>query len=186
MRIEAVGYGAGSLDPGEFPNVLRLILGEVATETGADADTVCVLETNVDDVSGELAGFVSESLFERGALDVFTTPIFMKRNRPAVQISVICKVEDAPRLEGFLFEQGLTLGVRKQSLQRSKLARALVTVRTEFGEIGIKTGSLNGRVVSAKPEFCDCVSAAKKHAVAVKAVMEAAIAAYQKGISASR
>ena len=181
MKIETVGYGAGSMQFDDFPNVLRLILGQAAAEDSANADTVYLLETNIDDISGELLGCVTETLFEQGALDVFTTPIHMKQNRPAVQISVICKTEDAPRLEQVLFEQGLTFGIRRQILQRSKLARDFVTVQTEFGQIRIKTGLLNGKIVNAKPEFADCVSSAKKHNVPVKAVLESAMAAYQKG-----
>ena len=180
MKIEAVGYGAGSRNPEEFPNVLRLILGQTTAEDSANADTVRLLETNVDDVSGELIGFITEELFQHGALDVFTTPITMKQNRPAVQISVICKAEDGLELEKVLFEQGLTFGIRKQILQRSKLARAFVSVQTEFGEIRVKTGRLNGRIVNAKPEFSECVLAAKKHNVAVREVVEAAMAAYKK------
>jgi len=180
MKIESLGYGAGSSQFDDFPNVLRLILGQTTTEKSANADTVCLLETNIDDISGELLGFVTENLFEHGALDVFTTPTYMKKNRPAVQMSVICKIEDALRLEQLLFEQGLTFGIRRQILQRSKLARDFVAVRTEFGQIRIKTGSLNGRIVNAKPEFSDCLSSAKKHNVPVKAVLEAAIAAYEK------
>jgi uncharacterized protein (DUF111 family) len=180
MKIETLGYGAGSSQFDDFPNVLRLILGQTTPENSANADTVCLLETNIDDISGELLGFVTENLLEHGALDVFTTPTYMKQNRPAVQMSVICKIEDAPSLEQLLFEQGLTFGVRRQILQRSKLARDFVAVQTEFGQIRIKTGSLNGRIVNAKPEFSDCLSSAKKHNVPVKAVLEAAIAAYEK------
>lgn len=183
MKIEAVGYGAGSLNPAEFPNVLRLILGQTAVESSANADSICLLETNIDDASGELLGFITEELLEHGALDVFSTPIFMKQNRPAVQISVICKTEDAPKLEQVLFEQGLTFGIRRQILQRSKLERDFVTVQTEFGQIKIKTGWLNGKILNAKPEFSDCVLAAKKHNVAVKAVLEAAMAVYKKNRS---
>jgi len=182
MKIETVGYGAGSMQFEDFPNVLRLILGQGVAEKTADADTVCLLETNIDDVSGELVGFVTESLFEHGALDVFTTPIHMKQNRPAVQISVLCKPGDAPQLEQVLFKQGLTFGIRKQILQRSKLAGDFVTVGTEFGEIRIKTGSLNGKIVNAKPEFSDCICAAKEHNVGVKAVLEAAMAAWKKAV----
>jgi uncharacterized protein (TIGR00299 family) protein len=191
MKIEAIGYGAGSLESEKFPNVLRLILGQAVDEaeigyhvgypTVANADSVCLLETNVDDVSGELVGSVMEKLLSRGALDVFTTPIYMKQGRPAEQISVICKIEDVQQLEQILFEEGLTFGVRRQILQRSKLAREFVAVKTEFGEIRIKTGALGGKIVNAKPEFSDCVSAAKKHKVAVKAVLDAAMAAYKAG-----
>jgi hypothetical protein len=181
MKIEAVGYGAGSLESEEFPNVLRLILGQTVAEDLANTDSVCLLETNIDDVSGELVGSVADKLLKDGALDVFSTPIYMKQSRPAVQISVICKVEDAQQLEQILFEQGLTFGIRKQILQRSKLAREFVTVQTEFGEIRIKTGTLGGEIVNAKPEFSDCRLAAEKHNVSVKTVLDAAIAAYKKG-----
>ncbi len=180
MKIETIGYGAGSLQSEDFPNVLRLILGQTATPGLENADSVCLLETNIDDISGELLGFITENLFESGALDVFTTPIYMKHNRPAVRICVICKIEDVQRLERVLFEQGLTFGIRKQILQRSKLARDFVTVTTGFGEIKIKTGSLGGKVVNAKPEFSDCRLAAKKHNVSVKTVLDAAISAYKK------
>jgi hypothetical protein len=181
MKIEAIGYGAGSLESEEFPNVLRLILGQTAGEMEANADSVCLLETNIDDVSGEIVGSVTEKLFKQGALDVFTTPIYMKQGRPAEQISVICKIEDVQQMEQILFEEGLTFGVRRQILQRSKLARQFLTVQTEFGEIRIKTGSLGGKVVNAKPEFSDCSAAAEKHNVAVKAVLDAAMAAYRAG-----
>jgi len=178
MKIEAVGYGAGSLESEEFPNVVRLILGQTVEETQANADSVCLIETNIDDAGGELIGLVTEKLFTQGALDVFSTPIYMKQNRPAVQLSVICKIEDIQQLEQILFTEGLTFGVRKQIMQRSKLAREFVSVETEFGKIRIKTGTMDGRVVNAKPEFSDCISAAKKHDVAVKAVLDAAMAAY--------
>jgi uncharacterized protein (TIGR00299 family) protein len=181
MKIEAIGYGAGSLESEEFPNVLRLILGQTAGEMEATADSVCLLETNIDDISGEIVGSVTEKLFKQGALDVFTTPIYMKHGRPAEQISVICKIEDIQQLEQILFEEGLTFGVRRQILQRSKLAREFVAVQTEFGEIRIKTGTLGGKIVNAKPEFSDCISAAEKHNVAVKAVLDAAMAAYRTG-----
>jgi uncharacterized protein (TIGR00299 family) protein len=181
MLIEKIGYGAGSLESEKFPNVLRLLLGQTVDDAEANADSVCLLETNIDDISGEMVGSVMEKLFGRGALDVFTTPIYMKHGRPAEQISVICKVEDIQQLERILFEEGLTFGVRKQILQRSKLARQFVTVRTEFGEIRIKVGTLGGKIVNAKPEFSDCISAAEKHNVAVKAVLDAAMAAYRAG-----
>jgi pyridinium-3,5-bisthiocarboxylic acid mononucleotide nickel chelatase len=180
MKIEAIGYGAGSLESEKFPNVLRLILGQTVDDAEANADSVCLLETNIDDISGEMVGSATEKLFRQGALDVFTTPIYMKHGRPAEQISVICKIEDVQQLEQVLFEEGLTFGVRRQILQRSKLAREFLAVQTEFGEIRIKTGSLGGKVVNAKPEFSECISAAEKHKVAVKAVLDAAMAAYKK------
>jgi uncharacterized protein (TIGR00299 family) protein len=180
MKIEAIGYGAGSLESEKFPNVLRLILGQIVDDAEANADSVCLLETNIDDASGELVGSVTEKLFGSGALDVFTTPIYMKHGRPAEQISVICKISDVQPLEQTLFEEGLTFGIRRQILQRTKLAREFVAVQTEFGQIRIKVGSLCGKIVNAKPEFSDCSAAAKKHNVPVKAVLDAAMAAYKK------
>jgi uncharacterized protein (TIGR00299 family) protein len=181
MKIETIGYGAGSLESDEFPNVVRLILGQLVAEGSENADSVCLLETNMDDASGELVGWVTDRLFENGALDVFTTPIYMKQSRPAEQISVLCRIEDAQQLEQILFEQGLTFGIRRQVLQRSKLAREFVGVKTEFGEIKIKVGKLGGRIVNAKPEFSDCVLAAKKHNVPVKRVLDTAIIALGRG-----
>lgn len=179
MKIEAIGYGAGSLQSEEFPNVLRLILGRNADENAADADSVCLLETNVDDMSGELVGSITDKLLEQGTLNVFTTPIYMKQNRPAVKISVLCRIQSVRQLEQILFEQAVTFGIRKQILQRSKLAKDFVTVRTEFGRIKIKTGSLDGKIVNAKPEFSDCIRAAKKHNVPAKAVLDAAISTFR-------
>jgi uncharacterized protein (TIGR00299 family) protein len=181
MKIEAIGYGAGSMNPDEFPNVLRLFLGQTMPQDSADTDTVCLLETNVDDATAELIGFVTEELLELGASDVFSTAIVMKHSRPAVKISVICTPELASTMEKVLFEQGLTLGIRKQLLQRTRLVRNFVTVQTEFGPIRMKTGSLNGRIVNAKPEFSDCLAAAKNQNVPVKTVSDAAIASYKKG-----
>jgi len=177
MKIETIGLGAGVKDPKAFPNILRLIIGQTADPDSETADSVCLLETNVDDVTGELIAPVTEKLLAASALDVFTTPIYMKHNRPAVKISVICKIRDIQPMERLLFEEGLTLGIRRQILQRTKLARRIVTVDTEFGRIRIKLGFFDGRVVSTKPEIADCQTAAKKHNVPVKTVIHAAIKA---------
>lgn len=181
MRIDSVGYGAGTLESDDFPNVLRLIIGQ--DDKNADTDCVCLLETNVDDATSEQIGFVLEKLLEKGALDVFTTAIGMKHNRPAVKISVICAPADSGLLENILFEQGLTLGIRKQLVQRSKLLREFVTVKTEYGEIRVKMGSIGGRIVSAKPEYADCVAAAKRHDVALKIIQQAVMKSFDSRIS---
>jgi len=178
MQIEAIGYGAGTLRSDKFPNVLRLFLGKSASAGKSDVDSVCLLETNIDDSTGELIGALTERLFDAGAVDVFTTPVYMKHNRPAVRLSVICNIKDAQRLERLIFEQGVTLGVRRQTLQRSKLRRKLVPVKTRFGRINIKTGYLDGRAVFAKPEFVDCRRATKRHNVSTRAVSDSALAAY--------
>ena len=185
MKIETVGCGAGALDREGFPNILRLIVGQAADNSGAEADVVCLLETNIDDISGEVVGYLAEHLLELGALDVFTAPIAMKQNRPAVQLSVICSLQESPRFEQVMFEQGLTFGIRRQILQRSKLAREFMTVETQYGQVRIKVGSLKGTIVNAKPEFADCRQAAQKHNVPLKTVLAAAESAYRRTISES-
>jgi uncharacterized protein (TIGR00299 family) protein len=178
MHIESIGYGAGSMDLEEFPNVLRLFIGK--TQAGATADTVCLLETNIDDTSGELIGAVTTELFEKGALDVYTTAISMKHNRPAVKMSVICEIRDVSVLEHVLFEQTMTLGIRNQIISRRKLERDFVCVETEFGKINVKIGLSEGKIISYKPEFSDCLEASKRHKLPVKSVIEAAISAFKK------
>jgi len=180
MVIESIGCGAGTREFEGLANVLRLFVGEAVTATGSEEDVVCVVEANIDDASGEVVGAGVERLLEVGALDVFCEPIYMKKNRPGVKLSVICNLGDVEVVEGVIFEEGLSLGVRKQYLQRDKLAREFVSVETEFGKIRIKVGMLSGEVVSAKPEFSDCAEAAKRSGAAVRVVLEAAMMAYKK------
>jgi pyridinium-3,5-bisthiocarboxylic acid mononucleotide nickel chelatase len=181
MKILKTGYGAGTFNPEDFPNVLRLFIGESVNSEPSTVDSVCLLETNIDDLSGEIVGSVVEKIFEIGVLDCFTMPIYMKHNRPAYKLTVICEIKDEERISHFLFEQGLTLGIRRQILHRRKLERDFVTATTPFGVIKIKTGRLDGKVVFCKPEFSDCQQAAQRHNVAVKTVMDAAMAAYKRG-----
>ena len=182
MKIGSIGYGAGALESDEFANILRLMIGESAGPDDADADCVCLLETNVDDATGETIGFVMAKLLEEGALDVFTTAIGMKHNRPAVKLSVICAPDDRSRMEGIIFEQGLTLGVREQIVQRSKLLRKFVTVKTEYGEIQVKMALAEGKLVSAKPEYADCATAAKRHNVALAIIQQSVMNAFNSRI----
>ncbi len=180
MVIERIGHGAGTRDSDEFANVLRLMIGESAECDGSESDTVCLLEANIDDATGEQIGFAMEMLFAEGALDVFTEPIQMKKNRPGVRLSVMCKPDDAGKMEDVIFGQGLSFGLRKQFIERSKLARQMVTVDTEYGQIAVKVGSLRGKEVTAKPEYEDCAKAAKKHGVALKTVQKAAMRTLKK------
>ncbi len=178
MTVEAVGCGAGTLDSESFPNVLRLFIGQVADEAAAQADTIYLLETNIDDITGEVIGATAAKLFAKGALDVYTTAISMKHNRPAVKLSVICQPGKAAELEQVIFEAGLTFGIRRQLMQRSRLAREFIKVTTELGKITVKVGKLDGNIVNVKPEFADCAGTAETHNVAVAAVIDAAMKAY--------
>ncbi len=182
MRIEAVGYGVGQRDHPELPNVLRLFVGqEVKVESGkVEHDEVWVLEANIDDASGELIGHVTEKLQEAGALDVFCTAISMKKNRPGTQISVICRLTDATKLENILFQESTTFGVRRHICHRSILAREHQTVATPFGSIRVKVGYFDGRAMSWSVEFEDCRQAAEQYQVTAKEVIAAATAGYRK------
>jgi len=178
MRIEKIACGAGSLDSEQFPNILRLIIGRAEKPALADTDSVYLLETNIDDATAEQIGYTSEKLLEAGALDVFTTPIYMKQNRPAVKLSAICTIKDEAKITQLLMQQGLTFGIRRQLLTRSKLLRSFLTVQTKFGKIRIKTGTFGGKIVNAKPEFQDCKNAAEKFNVPIKMVTDAALKEY--------
>lgn len=182
MKISSIGYGAGTLDTDSFANLLRLTIGETIDADNADTDHICLMETNIDDVTSEGIGFVFEKLLDAGALDVFTTPILMKQNRPAVKLSVMCQPEKIETIEKIIFKEGMTLGIRKQILERKKLPRQIVTVETEFGKISMKIASLDGKIVKIKPEYSDCKEAANRHNVPLNLVQQAAIKACKQGI----
>jgi hypothetical protein len=179
MCVERIGYGAGTREAEGVSNVLRLFVGEA--KGGVEADEVCVLEANVDDVTGEIIGGVCEKLMGAGALDVFTMPVYMKRNRPAVMLSVICEKAKAFEMERIIFSEGVTFGIRRRMTVRSKLVREIVEVETRYGKIGIKRGFMGGEVVNVKCEYKDCAAAAEKHGVAIKEVMSEAMRVFEKG-----
>lgn len=178
MTLEAVGYGAGTMEFEGLANTLRVVIGRTAGVSDTTIDSVCLLETNVDDSSSEVIGYVTEKLLSAGALDVYTTPILMKKNRPAVKISILAPHNQVSEIERILFSEQITFGTRRQTLQRTTLKRQVVSVVTEFGEINIKAGLRDAEIISAKPEFSECEKAAQKHGVAVKIVQQAAIKAF--------
>jgi uncharacterized protein (TIGR00299 family) protein len=189
MRVQHIGYGAGSRNPKDFPNVLRLSIGE-AMETASHAEdgsqahasnTVTVLETALDDLSPQVVAHVAESALAQGALDVMLTPVLMKKGRPGTLITILCKPEDSARFENLLLRETSTLGVRIHSEHRSCLDRTHRTVVTTYGDIRVKVGSHDGEELNAAPEFEDCRTAAAKHGVPVKQVIQAATAAYIAG-----
>ena len=189
MRVDSVGYGAGTRNPEGFPNVLRLSVGEAdqdETQTQIPfrndkqrgSQTVSVLETALDDATPQVLGYVAEEALRLGALDVMLSPVVMKKGRPGTVVTVLCDPSEAARFEEFLLRETTTLGVRTRQDRRVCLDRAHVAVMTEFGEIRVKTGSLEGQTLNANAEFEDCRAAAQKHGVALKMVMQAAVAAY--------
>ncbi len=173
MTLAAVGYGAGGRDL-PIPNVLRLLVGERATPDGAIAETLTSLETNVDDLNPEIYDYVMARLFDAGALDVFLSPIQMKKNRPATLVRVLCQPADADALMAILFAETSTLGVRQQLVTRHCLARTTHTVETPYGSVRVKVASLGDGQVKAAPEYEDCRRLAKASGVPLREVYRAA------------
>ena len=174
VTYERVGYGFGTRDPGPLPNALRVFLGEAAGE--ANRDEVAVLETTVDDMSGELVGQLMETLFAAGALDVATTPASMKKNRPAIRVTVIARPDDERVLAETILRQSTTFGVRLRREGRVVLERRTETVATPWGEVRVKIGALGGEDVQVSPEFDDCKRVADAACVPLKDVMREAAA----------
>ena len=166
MTIDRIGVGAGGKDPAAFPNVLRLWLGETADTTTPIArwqDNVVLMETNLDDATGEQLGFAMERLFEAGALDVWHTPIQMKKNRPGILLSALGPAALESRLAEVFLRDTPTLGVRVRPVGRYVADRDIVTVDTEYGPMRVKRKWLGGEVVSAAPEYEDVAAAAQTH-----------------------
>ena len=180
MKIEKSAYGAGSRDFPGHPNVLRLVIGEALPSLASKtkSETVSVLEANLDDLNPQVFGYVMDRLLEEGALDVFGVPVQMKKNRPGTLLTVLCKPEDAERLEQLIFSETTTLGVRHREESRQTLARRWESVRTEWGEVRIKIASMNGTVTNYAPEYEDCRRIAAEHHVPLKTVMQEASRAY--------
>ncbi len=188
MKIERIGYGAGEKDLQDQPNVLRLLVGE-AVEAGdtPDDEEVCVLETNLDDISGELVGYCTTRLWEAGALDVFTTAIGMKKNRPGVKLSVLCRTADIEPIEAVLFTETTTLGVRRYAVRRHVLSRQPHTVETPWGAVEGKVGWLRSGSWRFAPEYESCRHVAVAHNVPLRAVYEAAQKAFDpEGVGGKR
>ncbi|MGZ3611633.1 MAG: nickel pincer cofactor biosynthesis protein LarC2, partial [Ktedonobacteraceae bacterium] len=157
--IERVGYGFGRKQF-PWPNCLRVCLGRAGNSNKqselADSDWVAVIESNIDNMTGELLGGLMDKLFVAGALDVNYTPIQMKKNRPAVMLTIICQVEEGNALSELLLSESSTLGVRISQVQRIKAQRVLENLQTPFGPVSIKIKRLGNRVISATPEYDDC------------------------------
>jgi uncharacterized protein (TIGR00299 family) protein len=177
MSIEKIGYGAGSRDLDKAPNVLRAVLGvasAVSYPSSEEADAVAVIETNIDDMNPQLFGDVMERLLAAGALDVFLTPVQMKKNRPGTLLTVLCERNHVDALSELLLTHTTSFGLRVHEAQRRKLAREIVKVKTRFGEIEMKVGRLGGKIVARSPEFESCKHAAAKFNVSVKEVHDEA------------
>ena len=172
MTVERVGYGAGSRDFPDRPNILRVFVGEVAGD--AATETVAQVETTIDDMSPQLYEPLMERLFEAGALDVFLTPVIMKRSRPGTVLTALCPPARVAELSRVLFEESSTIGLRWTEVSRARLEREMVTIPTAYGALPFKVSRLGGRVVTVTPEFADVVRLAREKSLAVREVLDQA------------
>jgi pyridinium-3,5-bisthiocarboxylic acid mononucleotide nickel chelatase len=182
MKLQQAGYGAGTRQYEKFPNVLRVLIGEEqVTDATAPADeSLWMIETNMDDISPQILGHVMERAFEFGALDCYFTSVQMKKNRPGVLLSILCRADERPALSELLFSETTTLGIRAYAVERRALQRRTVAVETQYGPIDVKVAQLNGHVVKAMPEYEQCRQAARDANVPLRVVEEAARAALRQ------
>ena len=196
MVVEQMGYGAGSREYRSFPNVLRLMLGETQVSKidpeqreiqgvcNSQIDHLIMLETNIDDISPQVLGFVMERSLELGSLDCWFTPIQMKKNRPATKLSILCTLDMRERLIQLLYAETTTLGVRSVNIERHSLPRETVKVKTVFGEVDVKVARFGDKVVNVMPEYEHVRSLAIQNNVPFRVVHEAVITNF-KGLSQS-
>ena len=168
INVSRIAYGLGTRDSQQYPNALALWIG---TEQTAKYSTgVKLVETNIDDMSGEMLGYVQERLFEMGARDVWFTPIQMKKNRPATMLSVIVSADNEAETVDLMMRETSTLGVRVRQLERIEADREVVQVETSLGKVAVKLKRLNGAVVSVAPEYEDARVCALKHSLSLQEV----------------
>ena len=178
MKIERIGYGAGEKEF-SIPNLLRVSIGEKILEDenlkdGYVGDEAVLIETNIDDMNLEFYDYIMDQLFSQGALDVFLTPIQMKKNRPAHMLSIIVYEQDLKEILEVLFSESTTLGVRIREIKRLRLAQQNFITETKYGKIRVKVGIFKGEIKNIAPEYEDCKKMAKQHQVPLKEVYEEA------------
>ncbi len=182
MVIERIGYGAGDADFEGHPNVLRAMLGSSWPAGGPGGREVTVVECTIDDMNPQGYGYLMERLFETGAIEVFYTPVQMKKGRPGVLVTVICAATDLQPLARIIFDETTTFGMRYRTMGRIELERRSETVTTPYGRIRVKIASLEGRVAQAQPEYEDCRKAAARRRVPLETVRRAALAAWERPV----
>jgi pyridinium-3,5-bisthiocarboxylic acid mononucleotide nickel chelatase len=180
MKPEKIAYGAGTRSFKNFPNVVRLTIGETPAHKDSPfpVEEISVLEANVDDMSPQVFGYVMEQALQQGALDAFGTPVQMKKNRPGMLLTVLCRTEDSQRLTRMILSETTTLGVRMRQETRAALARRHVSIHTRWGEVRMKLANLNGSISNYAPEYEDCRRIAQEQNVPLKTVMQEAIKVY--------
>lgn len=168
FSIDKIGYGIGHRDL-EIPNVLRVYLGQKGTSKEI-IEYQYIIETNIDDMNPELYGYIEEKLFEVGALDVFKTPIIMKKGRPGIKLSILYVIENEEKIFDVIFKETTSIGVRKYRVEKIMLDREFSKVKTKYGDITVKKAYYKGKLVKCKPEYEECKSAAKENGISIRDV----------------
>jgi pyridinium-3,5-bisthiocarboxylic acid mononucleotide nickel chelatase len=192
MKVEATGYGAGTREYKDFPNVIRLMVGEaevgrsrVGSPASGGVEKLILLETNLDDTDAQVIGYVIERALEIGANDCWATPIQMKKSRPGIQLSVLCEGSNERTLMEMLYSETSTIGIRKTFVDRDKLDRKIVVSNTPYGEVRVKIAYRNGEQINAMPEYEDVRRRAADNGVSFRKVREAALAGLVEGANAA-
>jgi len=180
MSVTDIGYGAGTADLEGQPNVVRLMIGEAAGKSVAGFDEeIAVIEANLDDMNPQIYGYFLERALAASALDVYTTPVQMKKNRPGTLLTVLCKPQDTNTLISLIFAETTTFGARTYRAQRRTLPREFLNVTTAFGDVRIKISRVNGRILHVAPEYDDCRKLAVEKNVPLQRVISEALRAYE-------
>jgi uncharacterized protein (DUF111 family) len=180
MSVRAIGYGAGTADLEGQPNVLRIMIGEEAEKTVAGFDEeIAVIEANLDDMNPQIYGYFLEKALAAGALEVYTTPVQMKKNRPGTLLTVLCRPQDTQTLMSLIFAETTTFGARTYRAARRTLPREFVSVTTDLGDVRIKISRMNGRILHVAPEYDDCRRLAVEKNVPLQRVISEALRAYE-------
>jgi len=181
INLQSIGYGAGSADLAARPNILRLLIGDaVGMEKGERWDLpVTVIEANLDDMNPQIYGYFVEQALDAGALDVFSTPVQMKKNRPGILVTLLCESASENKLIDLIFRETTTIGVRTHEVRRRTLEREIVPVATPLGEVRMKVSRMNGTMLNATPEYEDCRQIAAQKGVPLKQVIALANFHYQ-------
>ena len=181
ITVSAIGYGAGTADLEGQPNVVRIMIGEAVEKVvpGFDEE-ISVIELNLDDMNPQIYGYFQEKALAAGALDVYTTPVQMKKNRPGMLLTLLCRPHDTAALMDLIFAETTTFGARTYRAQRRALPRESVNVHTQFGDVRVKISRVNGHIRHAAPEFEDCKKLAEQHHVPLHQIIDAAKRNFEK------
>jgi len=181
MSVSAIGYGAGALDLEGQPNVVRIMVGQAAEKVvpGFDEE-IAVIEANFDDMNPQIYGYFLEKALAAGALDVYTTPVQMKKNRPGTLLTVLCKPQETNALMSLVFAETTTLGARTYRAQRRTLPRETVSVHTRFGDVRLKLARVNGTIRHVAPEYEDCRKLATEKNVPLQQVINEALRSFER------